>query len=167
MSHVSSSLQESDIRKMSEQKMISVIEAIVTAQPPIWKIGIMAAQKFLGALVKSQQMPVKAIGSLLLSFFALIKLEGYSSGVVELQTNLLKVLEENPEADPAELVSILKDALELEHAKLVQNAGALYASTLSAMIRQTMSMPADPHGLDGAADTFNAFTVAVLEEHQG
>ncbi len=151
---------------MSEQKMIGVIEAIVGSQPPIWRVGIMAAQKFLAALVKSEQVAVKAIGSLLLSFFALIKLEGYSSGVIELQTNLQRVFEENADADPQELLDVVKEALELEHQKLVKNAGALYASTLSAMIRQTMSMPVDPHGLDGAADTLNAFTEAVLEEHQ-
>lgn len=146
--------------------MTSVIEAVVTAQPPIWRIGIMAAQKFLAALVRSEQVPVKAIGSLLLSFFALIKLEGYSSGIIEMQTNLLKVLEENSEADPKELVSLLKQALELEHTKLVQNAGSLYATTLGAMVRQTATISVDPQGLDGASETFNAFTEAVLEEHQ-
>jgi hypothetical protein len=152
---------------MSEQKMISVIEAVVNAQPPIWRIGIMTAQKFLAALVSSEQVAVKAIGSLLLSFFALIKLEGYSSGVIELQTNILQILKENADAKPAELLSMLEATLEAEHEKLVQNAGPLYATTLGAMIRQTMSMPVDAHALDAVADTFNAFTVAVLEEHQG
>ncbi len=151
---------------MSEQKMIGVIEAVVGAQPPIWRIGIMTAQKFLAALVKSEQVPVKAIGSLLLSFFALIKLEGYASGVIELQTNILKALDENAEADPKELVAILRQALEIEHTKLVTNANALYTTTLGAMVRQTATMPVDPQGLDAAAETFNAFTEAVLEEHK-
>jgi hypothetical protein len=150
---------------MSDEKMKSVIESVVASQPPVWRIGIMTAQKFLAALVKSEQVPVKAIGSLLLSFFALIKLEGYSSGILELQTNVLKALDENKDASPEKLLEVLRDALEIEHEKLVKNAGALYMTTLSAMIRQTASMPVDATGLDSASDTFNAFTEAALEEH--
>lgn len=146
--------------------MQGVIETVVASQPPVWRIGIMTAQKFLAALVKSEQVPVKAIGSMLLSFFALIKLEGYASGILELQTNVIKALNENKDASPEQLVAVLREALEIEHTKLTKNAGSLYMTTLGAMIRQTASMPVDAAGLDGASSTFNAFTEAVLEEHK-
>lgn len=144
--------------------MHSVIEAIVKAQPPVWGVGMMVAQKFIAAMIRSDKTPVKALGSVLLSFTALLKVEGYTAAVIDMQALLLQVLDENKDADPAALLEILRSGIEREHLKILETAPQTYATTFGAMVKQAGSIPIDPQSLDAIAEHLDAFTGSLLEE---
>ena len=149
-----------------QSKVEPALQSVAESQPPMWGIAIIVAQKFLATLTRSENTALQATSAMLMSFAALVKLEGFLTGVFSFQEAQLQALAEieKDNADPAEVLSLFKMMIEREHLKVTQMAPDLYKGMYMGLRDQVLLSPPVPGVLDPAAESFTAFNAEALKE---